>query len=416
MNKEAIQVALVITAAGTSSRFNTGEKKEFLPLSSTVRPNQKGGTVLSCSTEAFLQFFLESKKYILSSLIITITNKEQEATAKEALLSSSFVKDSLNTLNIQPFFILGSTTRQQSVFCALSFIKSLQNNTNLVLIHDAARPFLTTKTVASVVEMSLLKGASVPSTTPVDTQKEINSEGMIVRHLTRANLAAVQTPQGFHFDRLVGAHEKANNDKKEYTDDTEIWGTYVGDVYTVKGFETNTKITFKQDMENTMAENYTYRTGLGTDFHRLEEGRKLMIGGIEIPFEKGEAAHSDGDVLLHAITDSLLGAVGMGDIGELFPPSDNKWKDADSKELLQTAWKKVQKEGWHIQNIDCVMHMEKPKFLPWREKAIESIASILECEKDAVFVKAKTGEGLGDIGEGKAISAQVICLLKKKMC
>ncbi|CEM61254.1 2-C-methyl-D-erythritol 2,4-cyclodiphosphate synthase [Treponema phagedenis] len=155
------------------------------------------------------------------------------------------------------------------------------------------------------------------------------------------------------------------------------------------------------------------RIGLGYDLHVLEAGKKLLLGGVHIPFEKGEKAHSDGDVLLHAITDALLGAAALGDIGELFPPSDNKWKDADSKKLLQIAWQKILAEGWVIENIDCVIVIEKPKILPFRKKIIESIADILTIQSDCVFVKAKTAEGLGAIGASEAVAALVTALLKK---
>ncbi|MCQ2587473.1 MAG: 2-C-methyl-D-erythritol 2,4-cyclodiphosphate synthase [Treponema sp.] len=155
------------------------------------------------------------------------------------------------------------------------------------------------------------------------------------------------------------------------------------------------------------------KVGLGYDLHRLVEGRKLILGGIIIPFEKGEDGHSDGDVLLHAITDSILGASGLGDIGSFFPPEEAKWKNADSAELLKTALKKVYDEGWKINNIDCVIKLEKPKFIPYREEVIESIAKILEVNKEQVFVKAKTGEKLPPIGTSEAIEAECVCLLEK---
>ena len=156
-----------------------------------------------------------------------------------------------------------------------------------------------------------------------------------------------------------------------------------------------------------------YRTGLGTDLHRLIPGRKLILGGVHIPFEKGEEAHSDGDVLLHAVCDALLGASGLGDIGSYFPPEDAKWKDADSAFLLKTIWTDVKKAGWSLENLDCTIDIEKPKFLPWRQKVIESIAEILETEKERVFVKAKTNEGLDSVGKGDAVKTYCICLLSK---
>ena len=155
------------------------------------------------------------------------------------------------------------------------------------------------------------------------------------------------------------------------------------------------------------------RVGLGYDLHRLVNGRKLIIGGIEFDFELGEDGHSDGDVLLHAITDALLGAAGISDIGELFPPNDDKWKGADSAKLLQEAYKLVKAEGWKIENIDCVIQLEKPKFLPKRKEVIKNISKILQIEENQVFVKAKTGEKLFPIGTSEAINAQVVCLLSR---
>lgn len=155
------------------------------------------------------------------------------------------------------------------------------------------------------------------------------------------------------------------------------------------------------------------RVGIGYDLHRLVAGRKLLLGGVELPFEKGEDGHSDGDVLFHAITDAVLGASGLGDIGSFFPPEDNKWKNADSAELLRTVMKEVQAKGWQIENIDCVVKLEKPKFIPYRQQVIESIARVLEVSADRVFVKAKTGEKLPPIGTGDAVEAYVVCLLSK---
>lgn len=155
------------------------------------------------------------------------------------------------------------------------------------------------------------------------------------------------------------------------------------------------------------------RVGLGYDLHRLVEDRKLFLGGVEFDFSKGEQGHSDGDVLLHAVTDALLGASGLGDIGSYFPPEDEKWKDADSKLLLQKVWNDVRNEGWKIVNIDCVIKLEKPKFLPKRQEVINSIAQILEIESSNVFVKAKTGEKLPPIGTSQAVEAEAVCLLEK---
>ncbi len=159
-----------------------------------------------------------------------------------------------------------------------------------------------------------------------------------------------------------------------------------------------------------------FRVGLGTDRHRLVPGRRFVLGGVEIPSETGEDGHSDGDVLLHAIADALLGAAALGDIGGLFPPGDPRWKDADSALLLAEVWRMVRRAGWQLENLDCVIHLEKPKFLPWRTEVIRSVRRILAeaggiPEEGGVFVKAKTGEGLGEVGQGLVVEAQAVCLL-----
>ncbi len=154
------------------------------------------------------------------------------------------------------------------------------------------------------------------------------------------------------------------------------------------------------------------RIGLGYDLHRLVQDRRLILGGVLFDFEKGEDGHSDGDVLLHAITDALLGAAGLGDIGSYFPPEDAKWKNADSAELLRTVWKDVKAEGWSLVNLDCVIKLEQPKFLPKRRDVIQSIAAILGVDENQIFVKAKTGEKLPPVGTSEAVEAYAVCLLE----
>ena len=155
------------------------------------------------------------------------------------------------------------------------------------------------------------------------------------------------------------------------------------------------------------------RVGLGCDLHRLISGRKLILGGVVLPFEKGEDGHSDGDVLFHAITDAVLGASGLGDIGSFFPPEDSQWKDADSAELLKAVMEKVSAAGWKVENIDCVIKLEKPKFIPYRKQVIESVAAALGVSTDQVFVKAKTGEKLPPVGTSDAVEAEAVCLLSR---
>ncbi len=398
------RVYLVVVAAGSSTRMG-GLKKEYLPL--------EEGTVLSRAVRSFLE------AYPITKIAIAIPKGGQRQ-AEEALFTDSKLKQL--SANIPLILAEGGKTRQESVLNALSAIADKTEtpvNNDLVLIHDGARPFVTKKIITDTIEAAAKFGASVPALQPVDTQKEISSDGFIKRHLERKNLAAVQTPQAFKFKELFEAHKKAALDGCSYTDDTEIWGKYCGKVKIVEGDSINKKITYKSDLqmlnseEHPKKDNKMIRTGLGYDLHKLVEGRKLMLGGIEIPFEKGEDGHSDGDVLLHAITDALLGASAMGDIGSFFPPEEAKWKDADSKMLLKTVWQEITQKGWKLENLDCVIALEKPKFIPYREKVIQSIAGVLEVNSDQIFVKAKTGEKIGKIGRGEAIEAFATCLLSK---
>lgn len=389
--------ALILTAAGSSQRMGTGQKKEFLPLSD--------GTVLSTSLKPFL------KNEHLSHIVITYPDG-QLAPLKAALYASAETVQLLEERGLSVLFEAGGASRQLSVYNALCALKKVCSP-ELVLIHDAARPWVTEEIIQGVVESAAVYGAAVPATPAVDTLAFTNEEkNIITGYADRPHTFCLQTPQGFRFADLLEAHRKAAADNnKTCTDDTTIWAAYCGPVHLSEGSTANKKITFKEDIltEATMQ----LRTGLGYDLHRLVEGRKLVLGGVTIPFDKGEDGHSDGDVLLHAVTDALLGAAGMADIGELFPPSDDTWKDADSGKLLQVAWEKVRSEGWLLENLDCVVAMEKPKFLPYRQQVRESIAGLLGVNADRVFVKAKTGEGLGEIGHGEAAAVWATCLISR---
>lgn len=393
----------------------------------------QGGTVLSSAARIFLQTLP------FSLCIITYPAAETEEArmkaekkCREAVFADSAVRDAANICSDAAcnktliLFVPGGKTRQESVLHALeAAAKNLSAHGKganpLVFIHDGARPFVSADIIRDCKNAAEAYGAAVPALQPVDTQKAIDERGFITRHLVRANLAAVQTPQVFRLKPLLTAHRAAAAEHRECTDDTEIWDRYAADGKTymvtkiVAGSSENKKITYPSDIPQEAAkeQSMNIHTGLGYDKHVLVEGRKLMLGGVEIPFEKGEAGHSDGDVLLHAITDALLGAAALGDIGSYFPPSDAKWKDADSKMLLQTVWKDIKAAGWTLGNMDCVIALEEPKFLPHRDAVRSSIAQVLGVDAGQVFVKAKTGEKTGDVGTGKVVEAFVTCLLTR---
>lgn len=390
------QFALIIVAAGSSTRMGGQIKKEYLPLNT--------GTVLS--TVALT--FLKSNK--IKNLVAVIPENGREQ-AEDALYKDKSLTDFLQNSGITISFVTGGATRQASVFNALTFLEN-SVKPEYVLIHDGARPFLSTSLVEKSLEYTCKYDASVPALTPVDTQKETDSEGFIIRHLVRKNIKSVQTPQGFNFNKILTCHKKAQHDGIEYTDDTEIFDRYSETkTFVFDGEPENKKITYKEDLSS--MEKKMFRTGIGYDKHRLVENRKLIIGGIEIPYEKGEDGHSDGDAVLHAITDALLGAAHCGDIGSYFPDTDPKYNNADSKKLLQYAWKDVKDKGFNLENLDIVIMLERPKFLPFREKVIASIADTLGVEEERIFIKAKTGEKLGDVGNGNCIEVFANCLLSK---
>lgn len=387
-------------AGGSSTRMGQLGKKEFLPLD--------GGTVLSCAAAAFL------KTNLFSTAAVAYPKGELDATKK-----AFFALSDNSDFSKKIIFVQGGETRQESVLRALRSIKKNCKQNEMpqtVLIHDGARPFVSSALVRKTLKATQKFGAAVPALEPVETQKEIDSNKKIVRHLERKNLAAVQTPQGFNFEKILQFHEHAKKDSLECTDDTEIWDSYAEQkTHVISGESKNIKITYPKDVAKN-SRKIENRIGLGYDVHRLAEGRPLVLGGVKIPFEKGELGHSDGDALLHAITDAVLGASALGDIGSYFPDTDEKWRGADSKELLLLAWNDVKKSGWQLQNLDCVIKMQKPKFIPHREKVRNSIAKILGVPQERIFVKAKTAEGLGDVGRGEAIECQAICLLKQNEC
>ena len=156
------------------------------------------------------------------------------------------------------------------------------------------------------------------------------------------------------------------------------------------------------------------RTGLGYDIHRLKKGRRFLLGGITIPASRGMFGHSDGDALAHAVSDAILGAAGIADIGELFPPSDPAYKDANSMDLLRRVFSRVKQAGWKIINLDCVIICQKPQVLPYRDAIRNSLASVLETPFENIFLKGKTAEGLGPVGRGRAVEVFAQCLLEKQ--
>ena len=425
--------SVIIPAAGSSSRIKQtaspdspaslqNTKKEYLPMKSQFFDNGFVGTVLSCTAESFLIAAKNNPQFKLKSIIVVVPADDELAylEANDAFFAGGNVSLLTEQLTVRVDFVPGGQTRQESVRNALEFLS--QQNCDFVAIHDGARPWIRPETIEQCLKTAVEKGNCSPVIEVVDTIKQINSDSLqIVSHLKRSDLGAIQTPQVFDFQKLLACHLKAQEENFSSTDDTEIWEKYSGEsTFYCDGDKNNRKITYAKDIpqietetEDNSQPTTIPRIGFGYDLHTLVDGRALVLGGVHIESPFGEEGHSDGDVLLHALTDALLGASGLGDIGEFFPPSDERWKDANSAELLKTCWDKIRAQNWKIGNIDCVINIEKPKILPYRKQIIDSIAEILGCESDKVFVKAKTAEKTGDIGQCKAVQVWATALLYK---
>ena len=306
---------------------------------------------------------------------------------------------------IQP--VAGAETRQGSVAAGLEALAS--DAPQGVLIHDGVRPFVSADLIDRVIDALREHQAALPALPVTDTLKRA-STGQVQETLDRSDLVRAQTPQGFGFDQILDAHRAASAaGRSDFTDDAQIAQWAGHDVVLVEGEARNVKLTTPEDFE--LAERLTsptggeWRSGHGSDVHRLCEADHMMLCGVRIAGDKGLAGHSDADVGLHALTDAVLGALGDGDIGAHFPPSDPQWAGAASDVFLADAAKRVTGRGGKIANVDVTLICEEPKIGPHREDMRTRIAEILGIEIGRVSVKATTTEGLGFAGRGEGIAA-----------
>lgn len=289
--------------------------------------------------------------------------------------------------------------------------------TDLIAIHDAARPFVSAQLISRTVEAAEKTGAAAPATFVKDTIKQLQKTGDLVQKtLPRPLLRAVQTPQVF----CRTAYEKAlssltRHQLKSVTDDCMVMELAKKEVMLVEGEEENRKITTPQDLPE-KAQNLApiMRIGHGYDVHRLVPERPLILGGVTVPNSLGLLGHSDADVLLHAVCDAILGAAGLGDIGRHFPDSDQSYKNANSMVLFAHVAGLIKANGWCLCNLDANILCQRPKLAPHIPAMQANIAKVLCCHKNAVSVKATTEEGLGFTGQEKGIAAHCVVLLQKR--
>ena len=331
-------------------------------------------------------------------------------------------------------FVRGGARRQDSV--RLGVEASRAEPERLVLVHDAARPFVDPGIVARALARAAASGAALLAVPVRDTVKRAR-EGqppLVAETVPRSGLWLAQTPQVARRADLLRALAEAERAGVEVTDEAAALERLGIAVELVPSEERNFKVTTAADLTRARemlrdwqgelppvvgsgtsdAGTGTVRSGIGTDVHRLGPGRRLVLGGVLIPFELGLVGHSDADALTHAVIDALLGAAGMGDIGEAFPDDDPRWKDADSLALLRRTVERLRAAGLRPGSVDAIVHAERPKLKPWKPEMRANLARALGLAPELVNVKAKTGEGLDAVGRGEAIAATAIATVRDR--
>ncbi|WP_181351079.1 bifunctional 2-C-methyl-D-erythritol 4-phosphate cytidylyltransferase/2-C-methyl-D-erythritol 2,4-cyclodiphosphate synthase [Thalassobacillus sp. CUG 92003] len=385
----------IVLAAGQGKRMKSGQNKQFLYI------NQLPLIVHTLS--------VFNRDDWCREMIVVINPKEREEMA--ALLSEYPLDKPVNLVE-------GGAERQDSVYEGLW---AITNQDMPVFIHDGARPFVEQHHLHQLAEALKEQQAALLAVPVTDTVKQ--KDGDYLKTLNRDTLWAAQTPQCFSYPLILEAHQAAKRDGYYGTDDASLVERLDHAVTIVKGSNQNIKITTPDDLKQ--AESYVqqvnhgkkeeqtmFRIGQGFDVHELTEGRKCIIGGVEIPYEKGLSGHSDADVLLHTIGDACLGAIGERDIGKHFPDTDPAFKDADSSTLLSHIWHMVSEQGYKLGNLDCTIIAEAPKMGPYIEEIRSHIARLLQADPSQVNVKATTTEKLGFTGRKEGIAAQAVILLQ----
>ena len=369
-------VCAIICAAGKGQRTGFDKNKLLVPFD--------GSNVLTKTLSAF--------DYPLIDEIVVTTNTEdeQEITA----LCAAFPKASV---------VLGGSDRSHSVYNALQ-----KTSADIVLIHDGARPFITRNVIENCVQSVLTNGSGICSVACSDTIA-VSENGKIVNVPKRDTLRQIQTPQGFFRDSICKAYEQAFEDESaSYTDDSSVFAKYCGAPHLCEGSRSNIKMTYAEDFTDNCA-----RCGFGIDTHAFgKEQDYIVLAGVKIPSHSGLIAHSDGDVLVHAVMDALLSAAGLKDIGHYFPDTDEKWKGASSMHMLSLVMGLLNEQGYGVKNLSVSIQAEKPRLAKYIDEMKTSLAAVLKLDPAYIGVAAGTNEGLGYVGEGKGITVNAYALLK----
>ena len=389
MKIDGKNIVVILLAGGISSRFKSKINKQL------IKVNDK----------TILEICIENYHNILSNFQIQIVSN------KDSLIVIKNISLKYNLL--EP--VIGGITRQESVFLGLKSIKGL--SPEYVLIHDAARPIVSNHVLNNLFNFIKKKTICVAPIIPINDAMRLIKNNQIEKILHKKDHVLVQTPQLCSYNELLLAHNKNNG--TIYDDETSILLNMGNIINTVEGDPMGLKKKYKNDLKLLephlidCSKNYITKIGIGFDIHRfdikkyLSKDNFIILGGIKIPNIKPLIGHSDADVLLHAITDSILGVINVGNIGSLFPPSDEKWKNKDSSYFLKHAKKLLDESNGKINNIDAVVVCEKPKILDYSLKMQTKISHILKINPKRISIKGKTSESIGFIGREEGIAAMV---------
>lgn len=416
MRTDDRQIIAIIPAGGFSRRMGGKKGKLLLPLG--------GEPVLAVTLQALNLPEIEA-------FFIPVSERDKVEISR-IILSRKYGRE--NELAAKVTFCAGGLTRQESVFSGLSTAEEWDGwrvpaERRIVVIHDAARPLVEPEYIYKTIEAAMDSGAAVLGVPVKDTIKVV-ADGNIQKTPPRNTLWSIQTPQVFTWPVIRAAYVRANETGFAGTDDASLVERMGKSVRLVEGSYKNVKITTPEDLQLVEAlyakENREpgmaasaadmcgkVRVGQGYDVHRLVRGRPLILGNVEIPYEFGLEGHSDADVAIHAVIDALLGAAGLGDIGELFPDTDRQYENIDSGILLKKVLQLLSKEKISVVNIDLTIIAQRPKLAAYRRQIRENLAGLLGIGIEDTSVKATTTEGLGFAGRGEGIAAQAVALVKK---
>jgi 2-C-methyl-D-erythritol 4-phosphate cytidylyltransferase/2-C-methyl-D-erythritol 2,4-cyclodiphosphate synthase len=391
-----MKVGVVVPAAGRGTRFGNAENKIW----AKIGPK----TILEWTLAAFEQ-------HPQVAAIVLVGALEDMPRLRET------VRRFRKVCSVEE----GGATRQESVG---NGVRALPQACDIALVHDAARPAVSQTLISRVIEETARFGSAIPGYPISDTIKRVDSQQWVVENVAREGLWVVQTPQGARTADLLLAYERLGSRVAQATDEAGVLQAAGFTVRMVEGEEQNIKVTMPGDLqraaqilEPTFREPPPAppetRTGLGYDVHPFQEGRPLWLGGVPIPHTRGLAGHSDADVLLHAVCDALLGAAGMGDIGVLFPDTDNRHKDRPSLEFVQEVRRRLAEAGWRVVHVDVSLLAEEPRIGPFRDRMREAISRSLEIAPDRVNLKATTSEKMGFIGRREGIACWAVATITK---